>query len=401
MTSQHRSNCRAGFPTRAIHHGYDPMAHDGALTAPIYMTSTYALESAEAGRDILTGARTGYLYGRTRNPTQALLEERLASLEGAEAGLVFASGMGAISSVMWSLLKAGDEVVASNTLYGNSYTLLTEGMAQFGIKIHLADFSRLDRVGAALTPRTKLIYFETPANPNVLVIDLAGVAEIARGHGALTAVDSTFASPALQRPAEFGIDLVLHSATKFLGGHGDLLGGVLAGRAALVDQVRKKGLRYLTGATLSPMNAFLILRGLKTLAIRMERHCANAQKIAEWLERHPKVAAVSYPGLESFPQRDIVRRQMDGAGSLLSFELKGDLAAGMKLLNSVELITRAVSLGDAETLIQHPASMTHASYPAEERRRYGIGDSLIRLSVGLEDADDLIADLDQALERVE
>ncbi|QEX22126.1 methionine gamma-lyase [Hypericibacter adhaerens] len=395
---QNTRNAPAGFATRAIHLGYEPASEHGALTPPIFMTSTYAFESAEAGAELFRGERAGYIYGRNRNPTQALLEERIASLEGGEAALAVASGMGAIASLLWTLLSAGDEVVIDHTIYGSSFALLTKGLTRFGIAVHPVDMTRLETLEAALTPKTKLVFFETPANPNLRVIDIAAVAERAHAAGALAVVDSTFCSPAIQRPLQFGADLVVHSATKYLGGHGDLLGGLVVGPAETIKQIRTVGLRWLTGATLSPINAFLILRGLKTLELRMERHCASASALAELLASHPAVARVSYPGLASFPQYALAKRQMSLPGGLIAFELEGGVAAGTALMNRLELITRAVSLGDAETLIQHPASMTHSTYSAEERQKHGISDGLVRLSVGLETLDDLVNDLAQALD---
>ena len=395
-----RRNAPAGFSTRAIHLGYDPATEQGALTPPIFMTSTYAFESAEDGAALFRGEQPGYIYGRTRNPTQALLEERLASLEGGEAALVVASGMAAIASTLWTLLEAGDEVVIDHTLYGSTYALFTRGLTKFDITVTPVDFTAPARLDAALSPRTKILYCESPANPNLRVIDIAAVAAIAKAAGALTILDNTFASPALQRPLEHGADLVVRSATKFLGGHGDLLGGVVVGAKALIDRIRGNGLRFFTGATLSPLNAFLILRGLKTLELRMARHCESAQAIAELLERHPAVRQVSYPGLASFPQAALALRQMSRPGSLIACELAGGMAAGLEFMNRLELVTRAVSLGDAETLVQHPASMTHATYSAEERARHGIGDGLIRLSIGLENLPDLVDDITQALDGV-
>ncbi len=364
------------------------------------MTSTYAFETAEAGGEMFRGERGGYIYGRTKNPTQSLLEERLASLEGAEAGLATASGMGAISATMWTLLNAGDEVLADHTLYGSTFAYFMRGLTRFGITVHLADFTKIDEIEAKLAPGIKLVYFETPANPNLRVIDISAVAERARVVGALVVVDNTFCSPVLQRPIEMGADLVVHSATKYLGGHGDLLGGAVLGSAETVKQIRMNGLRALTGATISPHSAFLILRGLKTLGLRLERHCASAQILAEMLEKHPKVAWVGYPGLRSFPQYELARRQMAAPGGLIAFELKGGLSAGMSFMNALELITRAVSLGDAETLVQHPASMTHSTYTPEERAAHSISDGLVRLSVGLEDVEDILADLEEGLAAV-
>jgi methionine-gamma-lyase len=391
-------NAPLGFSTRAIHLGYDPASEKGALTPPIFMTSTYAFESAEAGGEMFRGERAGYIYGRTRNPTQALLEERMASLEGGAAALATASGMGAISSTLWTLLSAGDEIVIDHTLYGSTYALFTKGLTRFDVTVRIADLTAPGGLEAVLSERTKAVYFETPANPNLRVIDIAAVSAAARRAGALTIVDNTFASPAIQRPLEHGADLVVHSATKYLGGHGDLLGGLVVGSADLIGQIRGVGLRFLTGATLSPLNAFLILRGLKTLELRMAQHSSSALAIAELLQGHPAVASLSYPGLPGFPQYALAQRQMARPGGLIAFELAGGMAAGLAFMNRLELVTRAVSLGDAETLVQHPASMTHATYSPEERARHGISDGLVRLSVGLENVDDLLADIGQALD---
>jgi len=399
MNSRKRRNAEQGFATRAIHLGYDPSDEHGALTPPIFMTSTYAFESAEAGSEMFRGERPGYVYGRTRNPTQSLLEERLASLEGGERGLAVASGMAAIGSTFFTLLNAGDEVVIDHTLYGNSFAFFTKGLTRFGVTIRLADLTDPASLPRFLTGRTKVVYFETPANPNLRVIDIAQVSMAAQAVSALVVVDNTFATPALQQPLKLGADLVLHSATKYLGGHGDLLGGIVVGRAELVDRIRGHGLRVLTGATLSPLNAFLILRGLKTLELRIERHSEAAQQVAELLADHPRVRNLSYPGLPSFPQHTLARRQMRRFGGLISFELDGGIAAGMAFMNRLELITRAVSLGDTESLVQHPASMTHATYSPEERAAHGIGDGLLRMSIGLESIEDILADVAQALDR--
>jgi methionine-gamma-lyase len=366
------------------------------------MTSTYAFETAEAGSELFRGERVGYIYGRTRNPTQALLEARLASLEGGEAGLAVASGMGAISATMWTLLSAGDSVVIDRILYGNTFAFFTKGLTRFGVNVRLADFTDPDALAQALAAddKTKLVYFETPANPNLRVIDIARISLLAKSAGALAIVDNTFATPILQNPLKLGADLVVHSATKYLGGHGDPLGGAVVGSSALIERIRGTGLRALTGATLSPLNAFLILRGLKTLEVRMERHSRSAQQIAEFIERHPLVSHVAYPGLKSFPQYELAQRQMRLPGGLIAFELEGGVEAGMAFMNRLELVVRAVSLGDAETLVQHPASMTHATYSADERKRHGISDNLLRLSVGLENVEDLMADIAQALDHV-
>ena len=397
MNGPSRRNRPQGFSTRAIHLGYDPAEHEGALTPPIFMTSTFAFETAEAGSEMFRGERAGYIYGRTRNPTQTILEERMASLEGGEAAMTTASGMGAISSIMLTLLNPGDEALIDHTVYGNTFAYFTQALTRFGVIVKLADFTRLETVTDQIGERTKVVFFETPANPNLRVIDIAAVAAIARKVGALVVVDNTFATPVLQRPLEFGANLVVHSGTKYLGGHGDLLAGVVVGPADLVKQVRQTGLRWMTGATLSPFNCFLMLRGLKTLELRLERHSASGLAVAEMLEKHPKIASISYPGLPAFPQHELAKRQMSAFGGLMAFELDGGLEMGMALMNKLTLITRAVSLGDTETLIQHPASMTHAIYSAEERARHGISDGLLRLSVGLENVDDILDDLEQAL----
>jgi methionine-gamma-lyase len=398
--SEDRRNRQLGFATRAIHLGYEPASEKGALTAPIFMTSTYAFASAEDGAAMFRGEKAGYIYGRTRNPTQALLEERMASLEGAEAALAVASGIAAISATCWTLLSAGDEIVLDETLYGSTFAYFTKGLTRFGIAAVPIDFSDINALQQALTPRTKVVFFETPANPNLRVIDIAAVSAAAHRVAATVIVDNTFCSPALQRPLEFGADLVVHSATKFLGGHGDLLGGIVAGPAEIIDRIRGVGLRWLTGATLSPLNAYLILRGLKTLELRMERHSQSALRAAEFLASHRAIETVRYPWLQDFSDAEIARRQMSNGGGLIAFELKGGLPAGLALMNGLELITRTVSLGDAETLIQHPASMTHSTYSAEERQAHGITEGLVRLSIGLETIDDVLDDLGQALDQI-
>lgn len=387
----------AGFATRAIHFGYDPQEEHGALTPPLHLTSTYAFESAEAGGEIFAGDRAGYLYSRVSNPTNDLLERRIASLEGAEAALANASGMGAITSLLWTYLQPGDEIITDLTLYGCTFALFQHGLARFGVKITHIDMTDPANLAQTIGPKTRFVYFETPANPNMRLVDIARVSQIAHQHGAQVIVDNTYATPVLTRPIELGADFVVHSATKYLGGHGDLLAGLVVGRAEEITQVRTMGVKDMTGAVLSPFNAMLILRGLKTLHLRMQRHCENAQVIAQMLEGHPAVDQVWYPGLDSFAQRDLAARQMAGPGGMIAFEVKGGLAAGKQVMNRLGLIHRAVSLGDAETLIQHPASMTHATYTPEERAAHGISEGLIRISAGLEDVDDLLADLEQAL----
>jgi methionine-gamma-lyase len=395
------NRAKGGFATRAIHVGHKPADELGALTPPVFMTSTYAFETAEAGEEIFRGERQGYVYGRTRNPTQALFEECIASLESAEAGLAVASGMAAISSTLWTLLQAGDQVVIDHTLYGNSFVLFVRGLTRFGVKVVVADFTDLDAVEAAIGLGTpKLVFFESPANPNLRIIDITAVSRIAHQAGALAIVDNTFATPALQQPILLGADLVVHSATKFIGGHGDLIAGVVAGPKSIVDMIRRHGLRYLTGATIAPLTAFLLLRGLKTLELRMERHCSSALAIAELLKQHRAVTWVSYPGLAHSPFHQLAQRQMTAFGGLIACELRGGKKEGMAFMNRLSLVTRAVSLGDAETLVQHPASMTHSTYTEEERRKHGISDGLIRFSIGLETLSDLKDDILQVLDAV-
>lgn len=389
---------QTGFSTRAIHAGYDPAEEQGALIPPLHLTSTFAFESAEAGGEMFAGTRPGHFYSRISNPTTDLLERRLASLEGAEAAVATASGMGAITATLWSFLRAGDEVITDQTLYGCTFAFLRDGLTRFGVTVKQVDMTRPEALAAAITDQTRIVYFETPANPNMRLVDIAAITRIAHGAGAKVVVDNTYATPCLTRPLALGADIVVHSATKYLGGHGDLVGGLAAGGVEDMARVRLCGVKDMTGAVMSPFTAFLVLRGLKTLSLRMGRHSQSAQTVARWLEEHPAVAQVFYPGLQSFPQRDLASRQMASGGGMIAFELKGGHAAGVAMMNRLQLIRRAVSLGDAETLIQHPASMTHSPYTPEERAAAGIGEGMVRLSVGLEDVADILADLAMALE---
>ncbi len=388
-----------GFATRAIHLGYDPLDEQGALSPPLYLTSTYTQDSIEAFDRIRLGEQSGYVYGRTRNPTQALLEERLASLEGAEAGVVTASGMAAISATLLSLLQSGDEIVVDQIVYGTAFTLFAQGLPRLGINAVFADFTRPETVAAAIGPKTRAVYFETPANPNLRLVDIAAISAIARGKGLLTIVDNTFATPVLQRPLQHGADIVLHSATKYLGGHGDLLAGAVVGRKQHIDAIRLQGLRYFTGATLSPFTAFLVLRGLKTLALRMRQHSDNALAVAEMLQGHPAVAKVTYPFLPDFPDREIARRQMSAGSGMVSFELRAGFDGVAPMMDRLRVISRGISLGDTDSLIYHTAGMIRARQRVSPGLRLspGVSPELVRLSVGLEDARDLIADLRQAL----
>lgn len=391
-------NRQNGFATRAIHLGYDPMDHEGALTPPLHLTSTFAFDSVEHGAAVFAGQAPGHIYSRISNPTLDLLERRVADLESAEAGLALASGMGAITSVLWTFLQPGDEIVTDTTLYGCTFAYMRHGLAKWGVTITHADLTDPVAVAAAVGPKTRIVYFETPANPNMRLVDIEAVSSIAHRSGAMVVVDNTYATPVLTRPIELGADIVVHSATKYMGGHGDLVGGVAVGRADDIRQVRVVGMKDMTGAVMAPFNAMLVLRGLKTLKLRLDRHCRSAMDVARALAVHPSVAVVHYPGLESFPQHALASRQMPGFGGMIAFELKGGYAAGAAMMNRLQLIWRAVSLGDAESLIQHPASMTHSTYTPEERAAHGISEGLIRLSVGLEDIEDILADLTQALD---
>jgi len=390
-------NSRPGFSTRAIHHAYDPYAGHGSLNPPLYLSSTYAFPTVEDGAARFAGEQAGYVYSRVGNPTTNLLEQRIADLEGGEAALVTASGMGATTSLLWTLLKPGDELIADKTLYGCTFGFFNHGLAKFGVKITHLDLTDPANLEAAINASTRIVFFESPANPNMRLVDIAAIAAIAHRHDAKVVVDNTYCTPYLQRPIELGADYVVHSATKYLGGHGDLIAGAIVGPRESLDQVRFYGLKDMTGAVMSAQDAFLVLRGIKTLALRMHRHSENAQGIAGFLAAHDKVEVCHYPGLASFPQLELAQRQMKLPGGMVAFELKGGIEAGRRFMNALRLVTRAVSLGDAESLAQHPASMTHSFYTPEERKEHLIGEGLVRISAGLEDLPDLLADIEQAL----
>lgn len=391
---------KSGFATKAIH-GVDKDLQFGSLVPPIYQTSAFSFETAEQGGRRFAHEENGYIYTRLGNPTCTNVEEKLALLEGAEAAISSASGMGAITSAVWVCVSQGDHIIASKTLYGCTFAFLSHGITRFGVEVSFVDTRNLEEVRAAMKKNTRLIYFETPANPNMYITDIKGITDIAKKQeNCKVMVDNTFCSPYITRPIEFGADVVVHSATKYLNGHGDVIAGFVAGKKDFIDNVRLKGVKDMTGACLSPFDAFLINRGLKTLEIRMERHCSNAQKIAEFLDKHPAVDNVLFPGLPSFPQYELAKKQMSLPGGMISFEIKGGVDAGRNLLNSLKIITISVSLGDAETLIQHPASMTHSTYSSEERKKADIKDGLIRLSAGLENVEDIIDDLKQALDGI-
>ncbi|MGO1580796.1 MAG: methionine gamma-lyase [Peptoniphilaceae bacterium] len=389
-----------GFRTRAVHAGYEANKY-GALATPIYQSSTFIFDSAEQGGKRFALEEEGYIYSRLGNPTNTVIEKKLADLEGAEACVSTSSGIGAISSVMWTTLKAGDHVVAAKTMYGCTFALLNHGLTRFGVEVDFVDTRDINNIKNAMKENTRLVYIETPANPNMYLTDIEEAAKVAHtNENCLLVVDNTYSTPCIQRPIELGADIVVHSATKYLNGHGDVIAGFALGKKELIDQVRLVGIKDCTGAVLGPFEAFLVGRGMKTLPIRMEKHCENAMKVAKFLEDHPAVEMVAYPGLESFPQYELAQKQMRMPGAMISFEIKGGREAGIKLMNTVKLCTLAVSLGDCETLIQHPASMTHSPYTPEERAASGIAEGLVRISVGLEDAEDIIDDLKQALDSI-
>ena len=390
---------KLSFATRAVHAGYDSANNEGSLNPPIYMTSTYAFDNVAQGAARFAGEEKGHFYSRISNPTQEILETRLANLEEGEAALATASGMGAITATLWTLVAPGDQVLVDKTLYGCTFSFMEHGLKKFGVDICYADFTDPTEVARNLTDKTKVVYFETPVNPNMRVIDIPVVSSLVKAYNPdiKVMVDNTYCTPALQRPLTMGADLVVHSATKYLGGHGDLIAGAVVGDAETIQQIRLFGLKDMTGAVISPMTVFLILRGIKTLQLRMERHCQNAQAIAEMLDAHPGVNKVFFPGLKNDPWHAVAAKQMDAFGGMMALELKGGYEAGVRMLNKLKLAKLAVSLGDAETLIEHPASMTHGVYTLEERGEHGISEGLVRISAGLEAVEDIIADLEQAL----
>lgn len=391
---------KKGIGTMSIHTGNHKNPF-GALAVPIYQTSTFVFDSAEQGGKRFALEEEGYIYSRLGNPTTAVFEEKIAALEGGEAAVATSSGIGAITSTLWTLLKAGDHVIADKTLYGCTFAYLNHGVAKFGVEVDFIDTSDLELVRKTMKSNTRVVYLETPANPNMKVVDIRAVAEIAHTNpNTLVVVDNTFATPFCQRPLELGCDVVVHSVTKYLNGHGDVIAGVVISKKEIIDQVRLVGVKDMTGSVLGPTEAFYIIRGMKTFELRMRRHCENAMKVAEYLEAHDKIEKVYYPGLKSHDGYEVASKQMDAFGGILAFELKGGFEAGKTLLNNVKMAALAVSLGDAETLIQHPASMTHSPYTKEERLAAGITDGLVRLSVGLENIEDIIADLEYGLAQI-
>ena len=389
-----------GLGTTAIHAGTLKNLY-GTLAMPIYQTSTFIFDSAEQGGRRFALEEAGYIYTRLGNPTTTVLENKIAALEEGEAAVATSSGMGAISSTLWTVLKAGDHVVTDKTLYGCTFALMCHGLTRFGIEVTFVDTSNLDEVKNAMKENTRVVYLETPANPNLKIVDLEALSKLAHANpNTLVIVDNTFATPYMQKPLKLGADIVVHSVTKYINGHGDVIAGLVITNKELADQIRFVGLKDMTGAVLGPQDAYYIIRGMKTFEIRMERHCKNAKKVVEFLNKHPKIERVYYPGLETHPGHEIAKKQMKDFGAMISFELKGGFEAGKTLLNNLKLCSLAVSLGDTETLIQHPASMTHSPYTKEEREAAGITDGLVRLSVGLENVEDIIADLEQGLEKI-
>ena len=382
------SNKDLKFNSKTIHGGQEPDKAYGAVMPPIYQTSTYAQTTP--------GGHKGYEYSRSANPTRTALENALASIESGNYGLAFASGLSAIDAVI-KLLEPGDEVVSTNDLYGGSYRLFKQVFEKFGITFHFIGMGHTDEIEEKINSKTKLLWVETPTNPMMNVIDIKAVAQLARKHKLLLAVDNTFATPYLQRPLELGADIVMHSATKYLGGHSDVVVGALVVRdKALADKLYF--IQNASGAVCGPMDSFLVLRGIKTLHVRMQRHCENGETIARYLKKHPKIEKVYWPGFEEHPNHEVAKSQMEHFGGMISFIPKGsNFKEAVKIVEKLRIFTLAESLGGVESLAGHPASMTHASIPKEEREKSGVVDSLIRLSVGIEDVDDLISDLEQAI----
>lgn len=385
--------------TQAVHAGQYPDKTTGAVSPPIYQSSTFAFDNCAQGAARFAGTDDGSIYTRMGNPTVARLEEAVSTLECGWSGLATGSGMAALTTTLFALLNQGDHLVGTSAVYGPSRVIVERDFSRFGIASTFVNTTDLEALRAAMRPETRLVFIETPANPTMGLTDIAAVAEIAHQHGALVLVDNTFASPILQRPLEHGADVVMHSMTKFINGHTDVVAGMIVPKTE--DLYKKiRSVHLYVGACMDPHQAWLALRGFKTLSLRVLAAQEGAQKLAQWLEYHDKVEWVLYPGLASHPQHELAQSQMDGPGSLISFEVKGGLEAGIKLLDSVQLMTLAVSLGGVESLIQHPSSMTHAAMRREDRIQAGITDGLVRLSVGCEDVEDLIADLQHAFEQV-
>lgn len=384
-----------GFDSKLVHAGdfHDEL---GSVVVPIYQTSTFSFKSAKHGADLFAGKEKGYIYTRILNPTIEALENKMAALENGYKAIATASGMGAVSTVYMALLSQGDHMISTNAVYGPSRGLMENHFSRFGVESSYVDTADIENIKKEIKENTKLLYIETPTNPTMVISDLKAVVDLAHQHNIIVVVDNTFCSPVLQKPLDFGVDIVLHSVTKFINGHADVVGGVLVAKEeAIYNKLRP--VMIALGCNMDPHQAYLVIRGAKTLSLRVEKAQKNAIKVAEYLEKHPKISWVKYPGLKSHPQYELAKKQMKGSGSMLSFEVKGGYEAGVVIMNNVKLAMLAVSLGGVESLIQHPASMTHAGIPKEKRELAGITDGLVRFSVGIENVEDIINDLDQAL----
>jgi methionine-gamma-lyase len=384
------------FATLAVHAGESICPATGALDTPIYQSTTFAAADSDEMSAVYGEQKFGYMYTRYGNPTIRALEEKLAALEGGEAALAFASGMAAISSAIMGYVKAGDHVVAPRMLYGAAYNFLNKKLPRMGAEVTFVPSNRVEDLERAIRPNTRVIYFESPSNPTLEITDIAALAKMAKSRGIPTIIDNTFASPALQQPLALGVTVAVHSATKYLCGHGDAMGGIAVGPKVFISELIHEIIRDF-GGVISPFNAWLILRGIRTLHLRMPAHCANAQRIAEFLASHPQIERVNYPGLSSHPGHEVARKQMRAFGAMISFEVKGGYDTGKKVMDRVQLFARAASLGDTRSLIVHSASTSHRAVPRTERLAMGITDGLVRLSVGVEAVEDLLADLEQAL----
>ncbi len=388
-----------GFNTKLVHAGAFE-DNFGSATVPIYQTSTFSFRNAQHGADLFSGKEKGYIYTRIGNPTITALEDNIAELENGYGGIATSSGMGATNTIYMTFLEKGSHMISTASVYGPSRGVMEKHWSRFGVESSFVDTSDLKAIEHAIRPETKLLYVETPSNPTMQLTDIKACASLAHKHGILLAVDNTFSSPYLQNPLELGADVVLHSVTKFINGHADIVGGIIVAKTK-EHYDRLRHVMTNLGCNMDPHQAFMVYRGVKTLALRIERAEKTAKEIAEWLEKHPKVEWVKYPGLPSHPQYELAKKQMRGFGSMISFELKGGISAGEKLMNNVTIALLAVSLGGVESLIQHPASMTHSGVPKEERLKAGITDGLVRYSVGIEDKEDLMKDLQQALDKVD
>ncbi|MFW5711123.1 MAG: trans-sulfuration enzyme family protein [Spirochaetota bacterium] len=393
-------NKQLKFETQSIHAGGGHNNPENALNPPIFLTSTFAFENTDKVDAVMSFESDDYVYTRGNNPTLRLFENRMAALESGSGAVSFASGMAAISSVLFSFLRPGDKVLVHKTLYGSSYNVVTKVLPKYEIGCTIADLAQTESLEGMVDESTKVIYFETPSNPNLSIVDIRKIVDFAKPRGIKVVIDNTFATPYFQRPLEMGVDVVVHSATKYICGHGDVVAGVAVSRDQ--DYIMSLKFDYMCefGGVLSPFNAWLLLRGLKTLGLRMRQHEANAVAVAEYLQMHPKVTGVQFPGLQDFPGHEIAKSQMDGYGAIVSFEVEGGLEAAKRMVNNTHLFQLAVSLGDCETLVQLPAAMTHRGYDQESLHEFGLTESMIRISVGLEHIDDILAELDQALSHV-